>query len=53
MEIRDGEEGPKGEHGKDKNYGDWHYLNLLKNLERIPVLQTGVGSNAILYGGCL
>ena len=24
MEIRDGEEGPAGEHGKDRDYGDWH-----------------------------
>ena len=24
MEIRDGEEGPMGEHGKHEGYGDWH-----------------------------
>ena len=24
MEIRDGEEGPASEHGKDKDYGVWH-----------------------------
>ena len=24
MEIRDGEEGPVGEHGKDEDYVDWH-----------------------------
>ena len=24
MEIRDGEVGPAGKHGKDKDYGGWH-----------------------------
>ena len=28
-------------------------LDLLKNLESIPVCQTGVSSNAIFCGGCL
>ena len=53
MEIRDGEEVPKGEHGKIKIVVTGNNLDLLKNLESIPVCQTRVSSNAIFCGGCL
>ena len=55
MDITDEDKGPVGDYGVDEDDSAWHYLDLLKESGKDPfsVCQTGVGSNAIFWYGCL